>query len=101
MLYSAHFETPLGPVLLAGDGESLAGLWMEGQKYYGGTVAGDLAEQPDLPVFTAAKSWLDAYFAGRKPPISDLPLAPKGGDFRKAVLKLLCEIPYVELTTYG
>ena len=29
------------------------------------------------------------------------PLAPKGSDFRQAVWKLLLQIPYGEVTTYG
>ena len=44
---------------------------------------------------------LDRYFAGEKPEISELPLAPIGGEFRQAVWKILCEIPYGQVTTYG
>lgn len=47
------------------------------------------------------KDWLDRYFAGKKPGIAELALAPSGSDFRKAVWKILCEIPYGEVTTYG
>ena len=54
-----------------------------------------------LPVFGLAKKWLDAYFAGEKPAISELPLAPNGGEFRQAVWDILCEIPYGQCTTYG
>ena len=32
---------------------------------------------------------------------SELPLRPNGGDFRQAVWKILCGIPYGEVTTYG
>ena len=60
-----------------------------------------MTEKDDLPVFTAIKNWLDKYFAGQKPAISDLPLAPIGGAFRKAVWDILCEIPYGEYITYG
>ncbi len=38
---------------------------------------------------------------GEKPKISELKLAPKGGEFRQSVWKILCEIPYGETTTYG
>lgn len=34
MLYSAYRPTPLGRILLAGDGDRLTGLWFEGQKYF-------------------------------------------------------------------
>lgn len=33
--------------------------------------------------------------------IGSLPLAPEGSEFRKAVWKILCEIPYGQVTTYG
>ena len=57
-------------------------------------------ERDDLPVFRQAAAWLDAYFA--KQPLPDLPpLAPRGSDFRQAVWRLLLEIPYGQVTTYG
>lgn len=87
--------------MLASDGDKLIGLWMEGQKYFAGTVKEEMTEKDDLPVFVVTRNWLDKYFAGQKPTISDLPLAPRGGDFRKAVWDILCEIPYGEVITYG
>lgn len=101
MLYSTHYSSPLGLIMLASDGDNLVGLWLEGQKYFAGTVAEEIAEQPDVPVLVAARYWLDRYFAGQRPAISDLPLAPKGGAFRRAIWDILCEIPYGEVTTYG
>lgn len=55
----------------------------------------------DLAVFQKAKDWLDRYFQGQKPAISELPLAPIGGEFRQMVWKILCEIPYGQVITYG
>ena len=101
MYYSTHYSSPLGPLTLASDGEHLAGLWLEGQKYFGDTVSGDMEERDGLPVFAAARDWLDRYFAGGRPPVAELPLAPVGGEFRQAVWKILCDIPYGEVTTYG
>lgn len=101
MAYTMRYQSMLGPIMLASDGDSLIGLWMEGQKYYGGAVAEKFTERETLPVFTASRKWLDAYFEGKQPPISDIPLAPRGGEFRQAVWDLLREIPYGEYTTYG
>ena len=101
MLYSTHYPSPLGMIMLAGDGKNIVGLWLEGQKYFADTVKEKMTEKEDQPVFTVAKSWLDRYFAGEKPAISDLPLAPKGGEFRRAVWDILCRIPYGRVTTYG
>ncbi len=101
MVYSTNYLSPVGPITLGSDGESLVGLWMEGQKYFGGTLLEAMTQSDDLPVFSAAKEWLDRYFAGKQPAISDIPLAPIGEPFRQAVWDILCRIPYGEITTYG
>jgi len=103
MYYSTTYPSPVGMLTLACDseGSSLVGLWMEGQKYHGGTIPEEMSEKADMPVFGAAKKWLDRYFAGEKPAVSQLPLAPIGGKFRQEVWGILCEIPYGEVITYG
>lgn len=101
MIYSTHYSSPVGLYTLASNGESLIGLWLEGQKYFGNTVMESMTENPALPIFAVTKKWLDRYFSGEKPAISNLSLAPNGGTFRKAVWDILCEIPYGEVTTYG
>lgn len=101
MMYSTHYSSPLGSIMLASDGDNLVGLWLEGQKYFAATVAEEITERPDLPVFAATQHWLDRYFTGQRPAISDVPLAPEGGAFRKAVWDILCKIPYGKVTTYG
>lgn len=100
MDYITYYSSPVGELTLASDGVSLIGLWLEGQKYYKATLSKDNKEYNELKVFTLTKKWLDAYFNNEKPSISDLPLAPRGTEFRKLVWKLLCEIPYGETTTY-
>ena len=101
MYYFTIYLSPVGPLTLACDGENLVGLWLEGQKYFGNTISGEMAQQDTLPVFKTAKGWLDRYFAGEKPLINELPLCPIGGTFRQGVWNILCEIPYGEVTTYG
>ncbi|GHU68496.1 methylated-DNA--protein-cysteine methyltransferase [Clostridia bacterium] len=101
MVYTTNYETPLCEVLIASDGESIVGLWMDGQKYYGATMKGDAVPKDDLPVFQAARDWLSRYFDGGKPDISELPLAPFGGEFRQEVWAVLRGIPYGETLTYG
>ena len=91
----------LGPLTLASDGEHLVGLWLPGQKYYGATLEGKVAEDDSLPVFAQVKEWLDRYFAGEQPPIFALPLAPIGTDFRHRVWRKLITIPYGQTRTYG
>jgi methylated-DNA-[protein]-cysteine S-methyltransferase len=103
MYYSTTCPSPLGTITLAcdGDGGKLVGLWLEGQKYHGGSIAGAMTENGAIPLFDAVKTWLDRYFRGEKPAISELPLAPAGGRFRQEVWDILREIPYGKVTTYG
>lgn len=101
MSYSTHYSSPLGMIMLASDGENIIGLWLKGQKYFAVTMTEEMTEKGDLPVFIAAKNWLNRYFASEKPAISELPLAPRGGEFRRTVWNILCQIPYGEVTTYG
>ncbi len=100
-MYGTTLDSPLGPIPIASDGERLAGLWLAGQKYFAATVREPLEERPDLPIFSRVRAWLNAYFAGKRPAIAELPLAPAGSDFRKAVWDILCAIPYGHCTTYG
>ena len=99
--YSTTYQSPVGALTVACDGESIVGLWIAGQKYYGGAIAGKMVEKSGVPVFGEAKNWLDRYFEGRKPDVSELPLAPAGGEFRQGVWGILREIPYGETATYG
>ena len=101
MYFQTDYASPVGKITLAGDGGHLTGLWLEGQKYFASTIKEEMHRKDSLPVFEAAKDWLDRYFSEKKPAICELPLAPAGSDFRQEVLKLLCEIPYGEVTTYG
>ncbi len=101
MLYKTIYESSLGNILIVSDENNIIGLWFEGQKYFLANIKDDITQKDDLPILQSAKLWLDQYFAGQKPNIADLKLAPRGNDFRLTVWKILCEIPYGQLTTYG
>ncbi|MCD2491069.1 methylated-DNA--[protein]-cysteine S-methyltransferase [Lacrimispora sp. NSJ-141] len=101
MFYQTTYLSPVGLLTLACDGENLTGLWMAGQKYFGESMPENMAMQDDLPVFCRAKNWLDRYFAEENPQISELPLRPIGSEFRMGVWKILCDIPYGQVITYG
>ena len=92
-------NTPLGKIQAAAGDTALRGLWFTGQKYFPADTKAWLKE-PDHPVFVSLKTWLDDYFAGKKPKIKT-PLSPVGTDFQQAVWKLLLEIPYGKTSTYG
>ncbi len=99
--YTTQYLSPLGPITLASDGEALTGAWFAGQKYFGRTLGADLVPKEGLPVFFAAKDWLDRYFAGSTPGPEELPLSPAGTPFQQAVWDLLQAIPYGTVVTYG
>jgi methylated-DNA-[protein]-cysteine S-methyltransferase len=65
------------------------------------TMPHDIIAKDDLPVLQEGVAWLDDYFAGKKPKLSRLSLAPTGSEFQQQVWRILTEIPYGELTTYG
>lgn len=101
MKYSTTYSSPLGLITMESDGENLIGLWLEGQEYFANNIEESMVENNDLNIFIATKQWLNRYFLGEKPEISELPLAPIGGEFRKIVWEILCQIPYGETITYG
>ena len=98
MLYTDSFASPLGEILLVSDGDTLSGLYFEGQKYI--PALPEAEKDPSLPVFKSARAWLERYFAGEKPEV-DLPLCAAGTAFQGAVWDLLKEIPYGATVTYG
>ena len=100
MINTTRYSSPVGQILLAERDGELIGLWIEGQKYFLGSGKDEVA-QKETPMLTQTKAWLDRYFAGDKPQIGELRLAPVGGAFRQGVWELLCQVPYGAVTTYG
>ena len=101
MLYKTYYNSPVGRLFIASDGENIIGLCIEGQKYYLDKIEQEGILKNDLEIFCKTKDWLDSYFKQEKPKISELSLMPKGNTFRQCVWQLLCKIPYGETTTYG
>lgn len=100
MKYIAYYESPLGAMTMASDGENLTGLWFDGQKYDRESLAGEELEEKALPVFAQTKTWLDVYFAGREPDFTP-PLSMGGSAFQKLVNEIMLQIPYGKTMTYG
>jgi methylated-DNA-[protein]-cysteine S-methyltransferase len=90
--------SPIGELLLVGDGESLNGLYMLPDQRHGPAIRAEWRSDPGL--FREAKSQLAAYFAGELRSF-DLPLAPRGTPFQLAVWRGLTTIPYGCTTSYG
>jgi methylated-DNA-[protein]-cysteine S-methyltransferase len=99
MNYTFEYNSPVGLLTIASDGESITGLWIKGQKYFAAALGSEYSAM-DLPVFGRVEEWLTIYFSGKNPTFTP-PLAPKGSSFRQAVWKILRDIPYGEVITYG
>ena len=99
MMYTLHYASPLGSILLAADEIGLTGLWFDGEKYFADVLDPEHIAR-ETPILLDAKHWLDAYFSGQEPDFTP-PLHPIGSSFRQEVWKLLLQIPYGQTTTYG
>ena len=120
----ATYDSPIGSLTLAARGGALIGLWVAGQRFFGGTFGIDEAvarsafdltspdsreaacaaaqwDEADAHALGAATSWLDGYFAGEAPSPATVRLAPAGTDFQKRVWEAMDAIPYGATHTYG
>ena len=99
MIYTAHYTSPLGNMLLAADDTGLTGAWFECQKYFAAGLA-DNCTETNTPILSETKRWLDIYFSGKQPDFTP-PLHPSGTAFQQEVWLILLQIPYGQTTTYG
>lgn len=84
-----RLDSPLGPLTVFEEMGAVVALeW------------GSAAEGSETPLLTKARNQLDAYFDGRLTRF-DLPLRPAGTAFQKSVWKLMDEIPFGAVRTYG
>jgi methylated-DNA-[protein]-cysteine S-methyltransferase len=96
LLYTT-IDSPIGELLLLGDGHTLHGLYMQGgRKPIAVAPAWERAEAP----FAALATQLEEYFAGRRETF-DVSLQMHGTPFERRVWSALREIPYGETTSYG
>ena len=96
MDYIWHYDSPLGGITMASDGDALIGLWIEGQKY----SLDKEHEEKRLPVFDETCRWLDIYFTGKDPGFTPK-LNMRTSAFRKKVWEILLGIPFGQTMTYG
>jgi len=91
-----YMDSPIGQILLAGEGECL---------HFSSFESGKMQIKPDplwhyhAAAFQQARQQLDAYFAGKLKQF-DLQLSPNGTEFQLAVLEALQKIPYGATCSY-
>ena len=90
-------DSPIGPLTLAGDGDTLTNLRMDDQAH---PPSGQDRWTADGRCFDAVVEQLDAYFAGELATF-DVSLHLDGTDFQRTVWSALLEIPYGQTWSYG
>ena len=96
MIYTT-FDTPIGELLLAGEGQELQRLSMQSAPR---PVAIDPRWQRDDRPFAEAREQLEQYFDGTRREF-DVELDLIGNQFELRVWNALLEIPYGETASYG
>ncbi|HEX5353476.1 MAG TPA: methylated-DNA--[protein]-cysteine S-methyltransferase [Rhodanobacteraceae bacterium] len=97
MLYCDQIDSPIGPLLLLGDG---AGLVEIGLPHHGAPMQPPADAKQDNSKLRAAARQLDEYFAGTRQQF-DVPLHPSGTPFQLEVWGALLAIPYGETVSYA
>lgn len=96
-LYFSHYQSPLGDMTIAGDGEFLTGLWFDGQSHFGLPAAA--RKMHGLRIFEETRQWLDKYFGGVQPGGTPK-IRLEGSPFRLRVWNELLRIPYGKTLSY-
>ena len=89
--------SPIGRLLLTGDGHALTGLWMLDAERHS---VRDLGLTSSPAAFTEVERQLSEYFSGDRKEFT-VPLAPAGTPFQLAVWTQLTTIPYGSTVSYG
>jgi methylated-DNA-[protein]-cysteine S-methyltransferase len=92
-------DSPLGGMLLVADGDALAGVYFDNQKYLP-DIAPHWRDVPTTPVLRAARRELREYFAGARTRF-ELPLATRGTAFQRAVWRAIAAIAWGTTATYA
>ena len=101
MIYAVKWKSPIGTLTIASDGESITGLWMDGQEYFCAGLKPNPQDGSQLPVIQKTIVLLEDYFQGKGLDISAICLKPTGTAFQRAVWGILLKIPYGQTRTYG
>ena len=90
--------TSLGTMVLASDGEAMAGAWFDGQRHQPPADA-SWQQQRGLALLRQAEAELAEYFAGERTVFS-LPLSPVGTPFQRDVWRAIAEVQYGKTIAY-
>ena len=90
-------DSPIGELLLLGDGDALHGLYMQAGK---NPIRISPQWVRDDEAFADTREQLEQYFAGERTTF-DIPMHLEGTAFQRTVWHELTQIPYGETISYG
>ncbi|PJK00733.1 cysteine methyltransferase [Lysobacteraceae bacterium NML91-0213] len=97
-IHYTHVDSPVGPLLVAASDAGLHAIAFPENRHP--IRMGDDWTPGDHPLIDEARRQLAAYFAGTRR-VFDLPLAPHGTTFQRAVWQALADIPYGSTASYA
>ena len=97
-LYYSFYTSPVGILTIVCDDNSVRSILLESQD---SPAFEKLIYTDDSPVIRKVNKWLNAYFAGVRPNVTEIPLYPGGTDFQNKIWNILLNIPYGKTYTYG
>lgn len=89
-----YYDTPVGKIGIADNGEFVTGL------FFGDSRRPTGAQEKETPLIKKTVQQLREYFGGTRTGF-DVPVALQGTEFQTAVWKALMDIPYGQTRTYG
>ena len=112
MDYTAHYDSPLGGITIASNGDALVGLYFDKSNSLPPCSATSDSSDPSDPsdssnpsnssssILDLTKHWLDRYFSGKVPDFTP-PIMMRASGFRRRVWEIMLQIPYGHTMTYG
>ncbi len=94
-----YWDSPLGRMVLVAKDDALIGVYFDGQRYQP-PIGASWRERPESSVLRRAVLQLAEYFAGTRTRF-DLPLAPVGTPFQRAVWQAIAAVPSGRTITYA
>ena len=96
-MYYTIYSSPIGKLLIVSDANSIYNVSFNYQDIL---KSKNLVQNEELEIFNDIGNYFDDYFNGKNPDMN-FNLMPQGSKFRQKVWKIISEIPYGEITTYG
>jgi methylated-DNA-[protein]-cysteine S-methyltransferase len=99
MKYYDFYDGPHGRMLLVAQGDTLSGVYFDGQKYLPEVAPGWQRDTRHATLRQARRELAEYFGGGRRR--FDVPLAPEGTSFQRSVWDAISTVGFGETITYG